>query len=163
MIVSIIVAVDNNYAIGNQNQLLCHLPADLAYFKKTTTGHHIIMGRKTYESIGKALPNRTNIIISRNESYEASGCIVVKSLQEAIDLAKKNNESELFITGGGTIYKEAMSLADRLYITKIDHQFNADTYFPIPGDEWQISKTESRKADEKNKFDFTFQLFEKQY
>lgn len=161
MIVSIIVAVDQNYAIGNQNQLLCHLPADLTYFKKTTTGHHIIMGRKTYESIGKALPNRTNIIISRNQSFEAPGCIVVKSLHEAIDLAKKNNESELFITGGGTIYKEAMSIVDRLYITKIDHQFNADTYFPIPGDEWKISKTEIRKADEKNKFDLIFQLFER--
>ena len=103
MIISLIVATDEKNGIGKNNQLLCHLPADLNYFKQTTTGHHIVMGRKTFESVGRPLPNRTNIIISRTPKT-IEGCIVKENIEEAIAFAKANNEHELFITGGGTVY-----------------------------------------------------------
>src|ERR1700741_1047934 len=112
MILSIIVAIDENYGIGKDNQLMWHLPADLKFFKEKTMGHHMIMGRKTYESIGKPLPGRTTVIITRDKNYRAEGCIVVHSLEEAIEKAKINGDTEAMITGGAEIYRQAIPLTD---------------------------------------------------
>jgi dihydrofolate reductase len=161
MIISIIVAVDEKNGIGKNNQLLCHLPADLKYFKQTTSGHHIVMGRNTYESIGRPLPNRVNVVVTRNKELEIAGCVIKHSLQEAIDFAKAAGETELFITGGGTIYKESMQLAHRIYITRISHQFEADTFFPDLDANWKLEKEEMHSADEKNAYSFLFQMWSK--
>src|SRR5690606_29405092 len=106
------------------------LPADLKYFKQITTGHCIVMGRKTYDSIGKPLPNRTNIVVTRNKDLKIEGCVMVSSIHEAIEFASLQNETELIIIGGGTLYKENLSLTDRVYLTRIHHTFKADTFFP---------------------------------
>jgi dihydrofolate reductase len=161
MLISLIVVVDTKNAIGYQNQLLCHLPADLKYFKAITTGHHIVMGRKTYESIGRPLPNRTNIVISRNPDLKLEGCIVVPDLNEAIALAKQAGETELMITGGGAIFLQALPIADKIYQTRIFHEFAADTYFPELGPEWVQTQDDKREADEKNPYPFSFQVYEK--
>lgn len=161
MLVSLIVAVDLNNGIGKSNGLLCHLPADLKYFKQTTSGHHIIMGRKTYESIGRPLPNRTNIIISSNKDLSIPGCIVMHSLQAAIDYASSQGENEVFITGGGTIYSEALPLAEKICLTRIQHVFDADTFFPQLDNNWKLVKSEHHPADEKNVYAFTFETYSK--
>jgi dihydrofolate reductase len=161
MIISLIVVVDENNAIGNKNQLLCHLPADLKYFRATTTGHHIVMGRKTYESIGKPLPNRVNIVISSNPNLVIEGCIVVPGLTEAINYAANAGETELMITGGGTIFTQVLPLAHKIYRTRIFHSFEADTWFPELGNEWKLTKDEKHEADEKNPYPFSFQVLEK--
>jgi len=161
MIISLIVAADEHNGIGKNNQLLCHLPADLKYFRLTTTGHHIVMGRKTYESVGRPLPNRTNIVITRNPDLKIEGCIVKTSLQDAINYAKANGETELMITGGGVIFTEALPITNRIYLTRIHHTFDADTFFPELGEEWKLVKNERHEADEKNPYPFSFQVFEK--
>ncbi len=162
MQISLIVAADEKNGIGLGNQLLCHLPDDLKYFKQTTLGHAIVMGRKTFESIGKPLPKRTNIIISRNAALNIEGCVVVTSLNEAIEYAKANGETELFITGGGTIYELAFPLADKIYLTRIHHTFDADTFFPaINANEFRLASSEKHFSDEKNKYDFTFEVYER--
>jgi len=160
MKISIIVAADEKNGIGKDNNLLCYLPADLKYFKNTTLGHHIIMGRKTFESIGKPLPNRTNIIVSGNSSLIIENCMVTQSLEKAIEIARINGEPELFIAGGGTIYNQAILLAHKIYLSRIHHQFNADTFFPTLTQNWQLTESSTVKADEKNKYDITFQVFE---
>lgn len=161
MIISLIVAADENNAIGNQNQLLCHLPADLKYFKSTTTGHHIVMGRKTYESVGRPLPNRVNVIISRNPDLIIDGCVVKASLEEAITFAKEAGETELFITGGGTIYEQALPIANKVYLTRIHNSFTADTFFPDLGEEWKLKQDELHEADERNAYAYSFQVYVK--
>jgi len=161
MIISLIVAADENNAIGNQNQLLCHLPADLKYFRLTTTGHHIVMGRKTYESVGRPLPNRVNIVISRTADLQIDGCVVQPTLEAAIAFAKAAGESELFITGGGTIYEQSLKIANRVYLTRIHNSFAADTFFPDLGEEWNLKQDEMHEADEKNAFAYSFQVYEK--
>ncbi|MBP6302996.1 MAG: dihydrofolate reductase [Bacteroidia bacterium] len=162
MIISLIVAADEHNGIGKNNQLLCHLPADLKYFKQTTTGHHIVMGRKTYDSVGRPLPNRVNIVITRNSLLSIPGCVVVADLQQAISYAAENGETELFITGGGTIYEQAMGIANRIYLTRIHHNFEADTFFPaIEPTMWKELSSEFNEQDEKNKYDYTFQVLEK--
>ncbi len=128
MIISIIVAKAKNNAIGKDNQLLWHISEDLKHFKEITSGHSIIMGRKTYESIGRPLPNRRNIIISRKITDAPTGTEIAKSLEHAIMMCE--GEEEIFITGGGQIYKEAIDIADRLYITEVDGEPEADTFFP---------------------------------
>ena len=161
MIISLIVAADEKNGIGKSNQLLCHLSADLKYFKQTTTGHHIVMGRKTFESIGKPLPNRTNIVISQSPK-SIDGCIVKSSIEEAIAFAKANNEHELFITGGGSVYEQAFHLADKIYHTKIHHIFEADTFFlNFDKHDWLEIKNEFHKADEKNQYDFSFIVYQR--
>jgi dihydrofolate reductase len=161
MIISLIVVVDEKNGIGKNNQLLCHLPADLKYFKQTTTAHHIVLGRKTYESVGKPLPNRTNIVITRS-SKNIEGCIIKESIEDAIAFAKANNENELFITGGGTVYDLTLQLADRIYITQVHHTFDADTFFPhFDKQDWLEIKNEFHKADEKNQFDFSFIVYQR--
>ena len=125
---TIIAAIAKNNALGKNNELIWHLPADLLRFKKTTTNHHIIMGRNTFESIGKPLPNRTTVIITRNKNYKAEGCIVVHSLENALEIAKEDNSP--FIIGGAQIYAEAISLVNQLDITEVHHEFEADAFFP---------------------------------
>ncbi|NOZ46744.1 MAG: dihydrofolate reductase [Chlorobi bacterium] len=158
MIISIIVAVAENNVIGYKNQLIWHLPADLKRFKQITSGHYIIMGRKTYESVGKPLPNRTNIIITSNKNYKAEGCYIVHSLEEAINFA--NGQKEVFILGGGTVYKQAIDIADKLYITRIHKDFVGDTFFiEIDRDKWQLDMEEIHQPDEKNKLAYSFRNY----
>lgn len=128
--ISIIVAHSRNMAIGKANALMWRLPEDLKRFKKLTTGHPIIMGRKTYQSIGKPLPGRINIVVTRDINLEIPGCIVVYSALEAIEKAKEFEQEEIFIIGGAEIYKEMLPLADRLYVTKVDMYVDGDAYFP---------------------------------
>ena len=155
MTLSLIVAVDENNGIGKDNKLPWHLPADLKHFKALTTGHPIIMGRKTFESIGKALPNRRNIVISRQTDYVAEGVSVVSSLDEALEICKTDDES--FVIGGAEIFKYALPLANILYLTVIHHEFNADTFFPeINKENWIEAESTTHEPDEKNIYAYTF-------
>lgn len=161
-IISIIVALDNQNAIGKGNRLLCHLPADLHYFKHVTEGHSIIMGRHTFESLPNgALPNRRNIVLTRQNQLSWLNVDVCRSLDNALLLTE--NEQEVFVIGGGSLYKESIELAHRLYVTQIHHTFDeADTFFPeINMKEWKLVSRKDHKADEKNKFDFSFLIYEK--
>ncbi len=159
MKISIIVAADENYGIGKGNQLLCHLPADLKYFKQITQGHAILMGRKTHESIGKPLPNRSNIIIS-SSNLPKEACFVFDSIEKGIEFCKQAGEEELFIIGGDSIYKQSIHLADKIYLTRIHHSFEADAFFPVlPPDEWQLDQQVLNPSDEKNAWSFTFETY----
>ena len=152
---SIIVAASQNNVIGKDNKLIWRLSDDLKRFKALTTGHHIIMGRKTFDSIGKALPNRTSIIITRQADYKAEGCIVVNSLEEALE--KVPAEQEAFVVGGGTIYKEVIDKADKLYLTLVHKKFEGDTFFPkIDTKIWESVKREDHMPSEKNEFAYSF-------
>ena len=159
--ISLIWAMDENRVIGKENQLPWHLPADLQFFKKTTMGHPIAMGRKTHESIGKPLPGRENIIITRNNEYISEGCTVLYSVQELIHYAKQLDE-EVFIIGGAEIFKGTFPAADRLYITKIYDVFEGDTFFPeINMDEWKLIFKEKGIKDEKNRYDYEFFIYDR--
>ena len=165
MIVSLIAALDRRRGIGKDNQLPWRLPADLKRFRELTTGHHIITGRKTYESIiaigGKPLPGRTTIIITRNQSFSAEVCFVVHSLNEALALARSRGEQEAFVIGGAEIYAQAMPQADRLYLTLVDAEVEADAFFPaFDASEWQVKESHDFAADEKNSLSSTFQIWE---
>jgi len=156
----IIAAIANKNVLGKNNKLIWHLPADLKRFKKTTTGHSIIMGRKTYESLGKPLPNRTNIVITKNKNFIAKGCIVKNSFTDAIDYAKADDQ--IFIIGGANIYKQTMFAADVLDLTFVHHNFEGDVFFPeIDLRIWKETKHQDFKADEKNKYDYSFVRFER--
>ncbi|PWG06824.1 dihydrofolate reductase [Polaribacter aquimarinus] len=160
--ITIIAAIAKNNALGKNNDLIWHLPADLKRFKKITSGHYILMGRNTFESIGKPLPNRTTIIITRNKNYYKDGCLIAHSLEEAIELA--SSEEKIFIIGGAQIYKEVMEkdLVDRLDITLVHQEFEADAFFPeIDKKVWKEIKREDFKADNKNSFDYSFLSFKK--
>jgi dihydrofolate reductase len=158
MIVSLIVAISNNYCIGKDNQLLWHLPKDLKFFKQHTTGKPVVMGRKTFDSIGKPLPNRRNIVISTNKNLTIEGAEVVSSLQEAIVLCK--GEEEVCIIGGGKIYNEAISIVNKMYITLVDTDIDGDTYFPkINLNNWYEVFSEKQFKDEKHVFDYTFKIY----
>ena len=161
MKISIAVAVAENNAIGKNKTLLWHLPKDMEYFQKTTWGHYVLMGRKSYESIPakyRPLKGRINIIVTRQKDFIAEGCKVVSSAEEGIQLAKENGETELMILGGGEIYKQLLSKADKIYLTKVHHSFSdADTFFPeLNMAEWKAIKTEPYSADEKHKYAFDF-------
>lgn len=154
---SMIAAMGKNRVIGKDNDMPWHLPADLQHFKKTTLGSPIIMGRKTYDSIGRPLPGRLNIILSRNTRLEIEGCSVVNSLEDAIDLAEKTDASEIFITGGAHLYDKFLENADRLYLTLIDEKFDGDTYFPdYTQFNWKEAAKENHKADDKNPHAYSF-------
>lgn len=160
--IAIIVATDENNAIGKNGDLLCHLPNDLKFFKSVTTGYPVIMGRKTFESLPKgALPNRRNIVITRNKDLQYERCEMASSIDEALDLCK--DEEQVFFIGGGTIYEKAIDFADTLYITRIHHQFEGvDTFFPVVDEKvWKKAWSEEQSADEKNKYVHTFIRFEK--
>lgn len=158
--ISIIVAIAENRAIGANNDLLWKLPNDMKRFKELTTGHTIIMGRKTFESLPKgALPNRTNVVITRNTTNLFKNCEIFNDLKTATD--KYKNEEEVFIIGGANIYKQAITFADKLYITSVHHSFeNADTFFPeINKNEWIITECKDFPRDEKHLYPYTFQTY----
>ncbi len=158
--ITMIAAIGSNNAIGKDNELLWHLPNDLKRFKKVTAGHHVIMGRKTYESLGRPLPNRTNIIISRNENYTAEGCVVVSSLEAA--LAAATADPNPFILGGAQIYTQAMPLADVLDITLVNANLEADAFFPeIDPKVWKEVSREDHQADDRHAYDYSFVKYKK--
>ena len=155
MIVSNVVVVDQNMGIGKDNQLLVHFPADLKRFKKITTGHTVIMGRKTFDSMGKALPNRRNIVISRQTDLKLEGAELTTSLEAALELSK--NEEEDFVIGGAEIFRQALPLTDKIYLTQIHKSFQADTFFPtIQQAEWEVAEKEEHQPDEKNPFPYSY-------
>lgn len=155
MKINLIVAVDEKNGIGKDNQLPWHLPADLLHFKKLTTGFPIIMGRKTFDSIGKVLPNRRNIVISRQSNLEIPDAEVTGSLQGALDLC--NEEKDIYIIGGAQIFEKALPLADCIYLTVIQHDFDADTFFPpIDREIWEESSICIHKPDDKNNYSYSF-------
>jgi dihydrofolate reductase len=157
--ISIIVAVAQNGVIGDKNALLWHISEDMRFFKRTTSGHPVIMGRKTYESLGRPLPNRTNVVISRTIG-EIEGCTVVRSLEEAIALFPA--EEEVFVIGGAQIYALALSVADRLYLTRVGHDYEGDTSFPTWDEsEWQLSSCEAYAHGEKYPHPFAFEIYER--
>ena len=157
MKLSIIVAASENNVIGKDNDLPWRLSADLKHFKKITSGHCIIMGRNTYESIGKPLPKRTNIVVTSNTSLNFEGCLMVHSLEEAIKKAKEFEKEEAFIIGGATLYKACLDKVDHIYLTRVHAQIAGDTFFPeIDFSKWKVASEEKHVADEKNQYDFTF-------
>lgn len=161
--IALIAALDEQNAIGRNGDLLCYLPNDLKHFKQITQGHRVIMGRRTYESLPKgALPNRTNIVITSDQAENYPGCIVVRSLEGALDHCLEDETA--FVIGGGMLYRATLSLAERLYITRIHHTFpDADTFFPeISPSEWEITTQEHHEADEKHLFPYTFSTYVKQ-
>ena len=155
--IKILVAFDENRVIGKNNELIWHLPADLKRFKALTTGHVIIMGRKTYDSIGKPLPNRTTIVISRNPALQIEGVICTSSMEEAILKAKSLSREEIFIVGGAEIYKLSLAVADQILVTQIHDIFDGDAYFPeIVAEQWEITEKERGVTDEKNPYQYSF-------
>lgn len=163
MIISSIVAASINNAIGIDNDLPWHLPADLKFFKDTTRGHHVIMGRKSFQSIGRPLPGRTNIVVSQNEDFSHSGIIKKPSIPDALAYAVEAGIDEVFILGGASIYKQTQNLWNRLYLTRVDAVIeNATAFFPeIDFSQWKLVWQETHEADEKNKYTCTFNLYER--
>lgn len=159
--ITIIAAIANNNALGKNNQLIWHLPADLKRFKQITQNHCVIMGRKTFESLGKPLPKRTNIVISRNANFKANGCILVHSLEEAINTALKEDPTP-YILGGAEIYKQALKIADKLDLTIVHHNFDADVFFPeIDLNIWKEVERIHFEADEQNKYNYSFVTYKR--
>jgi dihydrofolate reductase len=152
-IISIIAAVAENRAIGLKNKLLWDIPEDMKHFQVITRGHPVIMGQKTFESIGKPLPNRVNIVLTQEPDLKIVGCITVNSIEQALTEAKKHDQEEIFFVGGGTVYKQALPLADKLYLTVVKGNFEADTYFP---DYAQFTKVVSRRESHDDNFHYTF-------
>jgi len=162
MIISAIFARTKNNVIGKDNKIPWHLPVDLKYFMNTTMGHHIIMGRKSFDALGKALKGRTNIIITRNPSFEAEGAKVVHSLEEALLIAFDHCEQEVFITGGAVIYDLAMPYIDRLYVTDIDGEVDGDTFGPdFDPEDWEKTRSTHHHKDDKNKYDCEFYRYDR--
>lgn len=160
--ISFIFAMDENRVIGKGNELPWHLPEDLKFFKRTTMGHPIIMGRKTFESIGRPLPGRENIILTRNKDFQYEGCTVFNSIEELLDHCAKYTEKEFFVIGGGDIFEKLFPYANRLYMTYIYHQFEGDTHFPfLDMNEWKLVSVTQGKTDEKNPYTYEFRLYER--
>lgn len=156
--ITIIAAAAENNALGKDNQLVWHLPNDFKRFKEITSGHYIIMGRKTFESFPKPLPNRTHIIITRQKNYKVENCIVVNSIEKAIEACPKNET--IFIIGGAEIYNQSINLADKIELTRVHANFEADAYFPeIDLNKWKLVFEDYHSKDEKHNFDFTFQTY----
>lgn len=161
-ILSAIAALAENRVIGLKNQMPWHLPADLKHFRTITSGHPILMGRKTFESIGRPLPNRTNIILTRDKNYQADGCIVVNEVEQALNAANELNASEVFIIGGSEIYQLLLPRVQRLYLTEIHQQFEGDAFFPqLDKSHWHEVSRETHTADEQNPYNYSFVLLER--
>lgn len=159
--ITIIAAKAENNTIGNNNELIWHLPEDLKRFKRLTTGHPVIMGRKTFESIGRPLPGRRNIVITRSRTWGTEGILIVNSLEEAVEKGKES-DPEIFIIGGGNIYSQAIGFADALEITEVHHSFEGDTEFPeIDLKTWKEVFREDFKKDDRNSFDYSFIRYER--
>jgi len=162
MKISIIVAVADNWVIGKKNALPWYLPADLKHFKNTTMGHAILMEQTTHESIGKALPGRTNIVLSNNSNYRSKGCLVVHSIDEALKVAKEKEKVELFIIGGASIYKQFLPKADRIYMTRIHNDFKGDVYFPkLDFKKWGKIAEEKHEPNERNPYPYDFLVYKR--
>ncbi|WP_323134388.1 dihydrofolate reductase [Tellurirhabdus rosea] len=163
MIISLIAAISENKVIGKDNDLVWSLPDDFRYFKQTTSGHPILMGRKTWESLGRPLPNRLHIIITRQPDFEAPAeCIIVDSLEKALDEARKTGDGEAFVIGGAEIYRQALPLADRLYLTEVKGTFEGDTFFPeVNQSEWQEVSRRPHEADARHAVPFDFVVWER--
>jgi dihydrofolate reductase len=159
MIISLIAAMDLNRGIGFDGKILWHLPSDLIRFKNLTMGHHIVMGRKTYESIGRSLPDRKNIVLSRNKDFKAPGCIVVHTLDEAVKLAATAGEDELFVIGGEKVFAIAIAKADKLYLSIVNTAMCADVFFPLIFEtDWKEIIREEISADDKNEYAHVFRV-----
>ena len=155
MRLSLIAAMSANRVIGRDNSLPWKLPADWKHFKNLTMGHHLLMGRKTFESIGRPLPGRTTVVITRQSSYSPTGVLVAHSIEQALQLAAQ--DSEAFVAGGAQIYRLMLPRADRIYLTSIDEEFEGDTFFPdFDESDWQLISQENREPDEKNAYPYTF-------
>ena len=167
MIISIIVAISKNQVIGKNNQLIWHLPKDMKFFMDTTMDTVVIMGRKNYESIPqkyRPLKNRKNVIISRNNSYKAKGCVVVNSIDESLKFLNNIKSNEVFVIGGGEIYKKFLEkgLVDRMYVTHIEEYFDGDTFFPdVNYDNWKSTEILAHRKDENNPHDFKIMVYDK--
>ncbi len=162
LVISAIAAIGENRVIGKDNKMPWHLPADLKHFKAVTMGKPILMGRKTYQSIGRPLPGRTNIIITRDKDFHAPGCIVVTSLADAIATASQQGANEIFIIGGAEVYKQLLPATDRIYLTVIHHDFDGDTFFPeIKQNEWKEVEHEDFSADAENPYSYSFLRLDK--
>ena len=165
MIVSAIAAVAANRVIGKDNDLVWSLPDDMRFFQQTTTGHHIVMGRKNYESLPakwQPLPNRTNIVVTRQKDLRIEGVLITHSVQEALDLAREAGETEVFIIGGGEIYEISMPLLDRMYCTEIHSDFEGDTYFPaFDKSEWKEVSRDFHPIDDRHAHSFDFVIYER--
>ena len=160
MNISIIVAASTNNAIGKNNQLLWHLPNDLKFFKQTTWALPIIMGRKTFESFGsKALNGRLNIVITRQKDYKAVGAVVVNNLEDALFVSQQHDYNEVMIIGGGEIYKQAISKANKIYLTRVDAIIDGDTFFEMDKPNWQLALADPHLADEKHLYNYTFETW----
>ena len=154
----LIAATSQNNALGKDNKIIWHLPDDFKRFKELTSGHHIIMGRKTFESFPKPLPNRTHVVITRQQNYAPEGCIVVNSIEDAFEICPKNED--VFLIGGAEIYKLGLPLTDKIELTYINETFEADAFFPeIDFSEWKLTNEEFHSKDEKHGYDFSFQTF----
>lgn len=159
--ISFILAMDENRVIGKDNQLPWHLPEDLKFFKQVTMGHPIAMGRKTHESIGRILPGRENIIITRQPNFKCEGCTVFYSVQEFVNYCRKQND-EIFVIGGAEIFKETFQYADRLYITMIHEKFEGDTFFlEFDESEWELNSSEKGIKNDKNPYDYEFRIYQR--
>ncbi len=157
---SLIVAISDNQVIGREGQLPWHLSADLQRFKRLTMGHHIVMGRKTYDSIGRQLPGRTSIVLTRQPDWTVEGVVTATDFESA--LAQAGDDEEVFVIGGSQIYQLALPLVDRLYVTRVHASVEGDTYFPdITTDQWQLKQTDSFAADEKNDHDYSFLVYQR--
>lgn len=162
MKISLVVAAATNHAIGKNGKLLWHLPNDLKQFKNVTWGMPVVMGRKTFDSLGKALPGRKNIVITRQRDWKAEGAIAVKNVYDALFVANETDAKEVMIIGGGEIYKALFEKADRIYMTRIEASPDADTFFPvIDGKHWQLISQQNHEADEKNIYNYSFQLWDR--
>jgi dihydrofolate reductase len=162
MKISCIVAIGKNNVIGKNNSMPWHIPTDLKYFKEITSGHCIILGRKNFESIAKALPKRTNIVVTRQKDFYHSSVISASSIENALKTALELGETEVFIVGGAEIYHQTISLWDKLYLTEIQHEFEGDTFFPnIDYSEWRLIKETKKEISDDNPYDLTFKVFER--
>jgi dihydrofolate reductase len=154
--------MDERRGIGKDGGLPWHLPADLKRFKATTMGHHLIVGRKTYESIGRPLPGRTTIVLTRDPDFHPAGCLIAGSLEEALELARQRREDEVFVIGGAQVYAAALPLADRIYLTQVHAAFEADVFFPeFDPDEWAVTESLEHPVDEENPLAFAFTVLQK--
>ena len=162
MIISLIVAMDEKRGIGKDGRLPWRLSSDLKRFRELTMGHHMIVGRKTFESIGKPLPGRQTIVVTRNASFKPDGCLVAASVQAALALAQERGETEVFVIGGAEIYAQTLEVADRVYLTQVHAEVDADTFFPeLKHDSWTETQSAFQPAGDKNQYAFTFKLLER--
>jgi dihydrofolate reductase len=161
MLISLLVAAAENNVIGKENRLPWHLPKDLKFFKNLTWGMPVVMGRKTFESFNKPLAGRRNIVITRQKDWTREGVIVVNDLPSALEAARETDANEVFVIGGGEIFREVLPQAGRVYLTRVHSQVDGDILFPELNDDWKLTKSMPMQKDEKHAYDFTFQQWEK--